>query len=365
METLSSQDCRRLMDCVATLYAHHDLDSFAARLLTAVQKVIGADYATFTEINERFKRVGCISNPANVIPKATPEQQKRYFGEHPRWQHYTKYRFTTPARISDYMPRHRYRQTAFYREIFRALGVEAMMASSPINPRGGIMPAVAFIRRLGDFSERDRLKLALLHPHIHRAYAQAEWVNVLREQNALMSRTLAAAPHEMVVLSPHGAITLCTEKARLSLERYFEWPPKRNRLPQSIEVWLRRQDLPSTKNGKAIPRAREPFVIQRPDGRLTIHLLAGQVAGERILLMREQRPELATALLREHLGLTTRQAEVLFWVADGKTNADIAIILGMSAATVEKHLENILARLMVETRTAAARCAHELLSRNY
>ncbi|MGH7979159.1 MAG: helix-turn-helix transcriptional regulator [Limisphaerales bacterium] len=364
METLSAQDCRKLMDCVADLYAHHDLDGFAARLLVAAQKVIGADYTTFTELNERFKRVGCISSPINVIPKPTPEQQSRYFGEHPLWLHFTKCRFTTPAKISDYVPRHRYRQSAFYKEIFRALGVEAMMASSPINPRGGIVPAVAFIRSLGDFSERDRLKLALLHPHIHGAYAQAEWVSVLGEQNALMSRTLAAVPHGLVVLSPRGAISLCNEKARLSLERYFERPPKRNRLPQSIEVWLRRQALPAAKNGNALPPARQPFVVQRRDGWLTIHLISGQAIGERILLMREQRPEIAAALLREHLGLTARQAEVLFWVAEGKANADIAIILGMSAATVEKHLEHVLARLMVETRTAAARCAHELLSRN-
>ena len=52
--------------------------------------------------------------------------------------------------------------------------------------------------------------------------------------------------------------------------------------------------------------------------------------------------------------LTAREAEVLHWVARGKTNRDIGDILGMSPRTVTKHMEHILPKLGVETRTAAA-----------
>ncbi|EON16796.1 two-component system response regulator [Cupriavidus necator] len=51
--------------------------------------------------------------------------------------------------------------------------------------------------------------------------------------------------------------------------------------------------------------------------------------------------------------LTLREAEVMAWVARGKTNRDIADILGMSPRTVNKHLEHIYEKLGVETRTAA------------
>jgi len=51
--------------------------------------------------------------------------------------------------------------------------------------------------------------------------------------------------------------------------------------------------------------------------------------------------------------LTPREHEVLDWVAAGKTNRDIAAILGASPRTVEKHLERIYEKLGVETRTAA------------
>jgi DNA-binding CsgD family transcriptional regulator len=57
----------------------------------------------------------------------------------------------------------------------------------------------------------------------------------------------------------------------------------------------------------------------------------------------------------EPLGsLTRRETDVLQWVTEGKTNAEIAIILGMSPRTVQKHLEHIFEKLGVETRTAAA-----------
>ena len=76
--------------------------------------------------------------------------------------------------------------------------------------------------------------------------------------------------------------------------------------------------------------------------------------------MREkwEEPE-ATALQR--LGLTKREAEVLFWVSEGKRNPEIATILGIRAKTITKHLERVFSKLSVETRTSAANVAREVL----
>jgi DNA-binding CsgD family transcriptional regulator len=52
--------------------------------------------------------------------------------------------------------------------------------------------------------------------------------------------------------------------------------------------------------------------------------------------------------------LTSREREVLRWLARGKSNAEIGAILGISSATVGKHLEHIYPKLGVENRTAAA-----------
>lgn len=61
-------------------------------------------------------------------------------------------------------------------------------------------------------------------------------------------------------------------------------------------------------------------------------------------------------------GLTPRAAETLLWVAQGKTNPEIATILGISEGTVKKHVLEIFEKLQVETRTAASLRALERLS---
>ena len=62
------------------------------------------------------------------------------------------------------------------------------------------------------------------------------------------------------------------------------------------------------------------------------------------------------------LGLTPRVAEALLWLAQGKTNPEIATIMGNSESTVKKHVLEIFERLGVETRGAAALRALEVLS---
>jgi DNA-binding NarL/FixJ family response regulator len=62
------------------------------------------------------------------------------------------------------------------------------------------------------------------------------------------------------------------------------------------------------------------------------------------------------------LGVTEREAEVLLWLAQGKTNEDIATILGISIQTVKKHVGSILIALGVENRSAATLRAIEALS---
>ena len=67
-----------------------------------------------------------------------------------------------------------------------------------------------------------------------------------------------------------------------------------------------------------------------------------------LTLEEEHAPPGPAALLR--LGLTPRQAEVAYWVAQGKTNPEIAVIVGASPRTIDKHMERILERLAVENR---------------
>ncbi len=68
-------------------------------------------------------------------------------------------------------------------------------------------------------------------------------------------------------------------------------------------------------------------------------------------------PQPARAEDLQALGLTPREADVLFWVTQGKTNEDVMAILGTSLSAVKKHLGRIYEKLGVENRTAAANAA--------
>jgi DNA-binding response OmpR family regulator/DNA-binding CsgD family transcriptional regulator len=77
---------------------------------------------------------------------------------------------------------------------------------------------------------------------------------------------------------------------------------------------------------------------------------AGRDDTQMLVLEEEHAPPGPAALIA--LGLTVRQAEVAYWVAQGKSNAETALILGTSPRTVDKHMERIFQRLGVENRVS-------------
>lgn len=82
------------------------------------------------------------------------------------------------------------------------------------------------------------------------------------------------------------------------------------------------------------------MALPRPDGEIILlHFDASAMRGEDAL----------------NAVLTRRQKEIMGWIAEGKTSAEVAIILNISPRTVEKHLEAVFQRLGVENRIAAVR----------
>jgi DNA-binding NarL/FixJ family response regulator len=77
--------------------------------------------------------------------------------------------------------------------------------------------------------------------------------------------------------------------------------------------------------------------------------------------LRRKQPDFSDAAPLRALGLSQKESEVLLWVAQGKSNAEVALILGITEATVKKHLEHIFEKLGVEKRGAASLIALEAL----
>jgi DNA-binding NarL/FixJ family response regulator len=120
-------------------------------------------------------------------------------------------------------------------------------------------------------------------------------------------------------------------------------------LPAALRQWL--EHVQGIKGGS---KSTASF----PDHpELRLHYMGNDGPDEYLLRLAKDTGGELPAEFSSELGLTTREGEVLSWLSKGKTNRDIAQILGLSPRTIDKHLEQIYAKLGVENRTAAAAIA--------
>jgi len=122
-------------------------------------------------------------------------------------------------------------------------------------------------------------------------------------------------------------------------------------LPDPIPLWL-----DQARKGKAGSKATIMTALPGND-QLRLQFMGRLGANEFLLRLAKDSGTETPAEFSSELGLTTREGEVLSWLAKGKTNRDIAQILGLSPRTIDKHLEQIYSKLGVENRTAAAAIA--------
>jgi DNA-binding CsgD family transcriptional regulator len=94
-----------------------------------------------------------------------------------------------------------------------------------------------------------------------------------------------------------------------------------------------------------------------------VRIFSGDGDDTPVMLLLEEKVDLASPEPLQKLGLTPREAEVLFWLTQGKTSPEIGIILGTALNTVKKHVQNVFQKLGVENRTAAAVRALEVLGK--
>src|SRR5216683_4709819 len=129
-------------------------------------------------------------------------------------------------------------------------------------------------------------------------------------------------------------------------------------LPDPIPQWL-----DQARQGKAGSKAAAMASFPGNEA-LRLQYMGKLGPNEFLLRLAKDSGADTPAEFSSELGLTTREGEVLSWLSKGKTNRDIAQILGLSPRTVDKHLEQIYAKLGVENRTAAAAIATSTSRRN-
>jgi DNA-binding CsgD family transcriptional regulator/pSer/pThr/pTyr-binding forkhead associated (FHA) protein len=174
-----------------------------------------------------------------------------------------------------------------------------------------------------------------------------------------LTETFVPVGHGVILLAPDGKVRSISGHAQEWLEVYFQKLDGELRLPAELEDWLQRQ-RPVSKHKSSSP-AREIFSVEKNRKRLSVKI--AEESPDQLLLLLTEHESIFSPPLLARLGLTEREGEVLHWLAEGKSNPEIAIILGASPRTVGKHVEHIFEKLGVESRTAALLCVMEILGK--
>ncbi|WP_043319314.1 response regulator transcription factor [Microbulbifer sp. HZ11] len=126
---------------------------------------------------------------------------------------------------------------------------------------------------------------------------------------------------------------------------------QQRKMRAALQVWLSRA-----------PGAGHKLKLEGLQSSLAVVFVERRDAQTCLLKLVDDGGPAGEEVLREKLGLTRRESEVLFWIGNGKTNREIGEILDVSPRTVNKHLEGVFSKLGVENRTAAAGIAIRALN---
>jgi DNA-binding response OmpR family regulator/DNA-binding CsgD family transcriptional regulator len=116
-----------------------------------------------------------------------------------------------------------------------------------------------------------------------------------------------------------------------------------NNFSDEIKTWIEHE-----------PAQGMNVTLLTPTQTLKVYFLGKASKNEYLLRLVHQESPNESSNLKKYWSLTNREAEVLFWIAKGKTNREIGQILGTSPRTINKHSEKIYKKLDVENRTTAA-----------
>jgi DNA-binding CsgD family transcriptional regulator len=341
---------------LAPLYEAQTLESLPNHLLQFLRRVISSDAVAYNEVNLRRPRVKVAVDAVELGAPEFINALAAHINEHPLVRHQVDTGDPSARKISDFISKAKFHNSALYQEVYRHIGAEDQFALS-VHAADDTIVALAMNRSRRSFTEKERATLNLLQPHFAQVYRNAQVLSQLQTQLYAVRAQMDKLPVGLVVLDSKLRIKFATAQAHRQLRQYFNHRHTTRSLPEILRVWISKA---SQWQGQALPAAVNSFSLDSARGKLTVRLVREQGSIESMLLLEETCQPLSVKTLSP-LGLTARETEVLLWVARGKSNPEIGIILDAAPRTIQKHLEHIFFKLGVESRTAAARRAWEVL----
>lgn len=342
MKRLTHRDLQTLLSALSDLHADFNAKTLPQRTLEAIDKIIPGEAIFFDAFDAELKYIfNSWTNREDLYTAEGVEIFNRFAHQHPLIPDIIGSKIQSAVKITDYLSQSEYERLDLFNEYYRVPGLNRQMGLAlPIT--SDFMFSCTVHRWGEDYTERDRLILTLLAPHLGNCVN-----NSLAFER--LNSTTDVRSIGVIAIDLNGKTQFANEFARELLEIYFVGEKKADKsLPENLWNWI---ELQNSANKKEFELPSLPFKIKNAGGELTIRLASSNAIQEKTLLL-EEKKSLCPQIL-EQLNVTRREAEILFWIAQGKTDPEIGLLLFISPRTVHKHAENIYIKLGVETRTAA------------
>ncbi|MFI9508141.1 response regulator transcription factor [Nocardia sp. NPDC052566] len=351
MTDLRDGDARVVASVIGEIGEPRDPAELLRTLLPKLSRFAPSELVTYIEVDLPTGQDRQIASEETAL---TPDLLRAFsatMAEHPLLVAYAESGDPGAVKFSDVVSHRQLQQLAVFREFFVPLGVDNQMGCG-VFPRPGVLAGFCWDRAGPvDFTEYERATIDLARLHLQSAMRIAE----LRQGLTRVVDSLEIADdavQSVVALRTRHEIDRAAPSALALLDRYFtEKSAEGAAVPGELSAWL---------SDRATLEHRPDFVADRGGRRLRIRRIA--MAGEDLLLLTEY--VAAPKVCPPVPGLSPREAEVLWEVAQGRSSRQVARLLGISPRTVDKHLEHASAKLGAPSRTAAVARAFGLTRRD-
>ncbi len=345
MERLRETDFRALLAFVERIHEPCDAREFALCALDQVARLVPGDYIVFNEFDtvSRATIQAIFQEDAPPFPDVY-EAFERHMLEHPIIAETARIGDGPAMKLSDFLSQRQLRDLGLYQEVFAHVdGEHQMTVQIPAPPT--IVAGIAINRSVADFTERERTLLNLARPHLAQAHRSGVILTLLRAG-------IEATGYAALLVASDGRVLWAIGPALAWIATYFDASVgPAEPLPDELRGWLAEQRH-AWQPAHALDAVAATLVVERDNRRLVVRVQPGSGAERLALLLLKEQVAISVDALAA-TGLTRREAEVLFWVVQGKADKQIADLLLVSLSTVHRHMERIREKLGVQSRAEA------------
>lgn len=345
-QNLEPKDASLLWNGLRDLYRASDMASFPAISLRLINRLISSQSSSYNEIDLCTGTARVFYEP-DAVRKLAEEMKPRFWEfrhQHPLMARYEAGLDEGVHKISDFIREEDLIKTDLYREVLSKLGViDCLSFVLESSSRFKIFFAINSDKI---FTERDRAVAILLQPHLIQGFENAQAFTHAQALTLMDRRAhVVEGDYGVILAGQSGKIIYANPLGSEHLAAIFP-----GSLQEHLPGTIFQEILQSKEQSSLQPHL--PLEIVRED-KIYLIRFAQPDEGHWLLVTRCVQSDYILKRLVNSLELTERQCQVVLWLAHGKTNEEIGMILGLSDRTVAKHLQRIFERLGVENRHAA------------